>query len=52
MKYAVQIGSGVIIFTASFIKIGSSIQTLMGKDKKTYIKARAKTFLIFRKCEK
>jgi hypothetical protein len=30
MKYAVEIGSGVIIYIASFVKIGSVIQKLGG----------------------
>jgi hypothetical protein len=30
MKYAVEIGSGATIYIPSFIKIGSSIQKLMG----------------------
>jgi hypothetical protein len=29
MKYAVEIGSGAMIYTPSFIKSGSGIQTLM-----------------------
>jgi hypothetical protein len=30
MKYAVEMGSGAVIYTPSFIKIGSGIQKLMG----------------------
>jgi hypothetical protein len=30
MKYALEMGSGAIIYIPSFIKIGSGIQTLMG----------------------
>jgi hypothetical protein len=30
MKYAVEMGSGAVICTPSFIKIGSDIQKLMG----------------------
>jgi hypothetical protein len=30
MKYAVEMGSGAMIYISSFIKIGSGIQTLMG----------------------
>jgi hypothetical protein len=30
MKYAVEMGSGAMIYIPSFIKIGSSIQMLMG----------------------
>jgi hypothetical protein len=31
MKYAVEMGSGAMIYTPSFIKIGSGIQKLMGR---------------------
>jgi hypothetical protein len=31
MKYAVQMCSGVMIYTPSFIKIGSAIQKFMGE---------------------
>jgi hypothetical protein len=30
MKYAVEMGSGVIVYIPSFIKIGAGIQKLMG----------------------
>jgi hypothetical protein len=30
MKYAVEMGSGAMLYTPSFIKIGSGIQKLMG----------------------
>jgi hypothetical protein len=30
MKYAVEMGSGAVIYVPSFIKIDSGIQTLMG----------------------
>jgi hypothetical protein len=30
MKYAVEIGSGVMVYIPSFIKIGSEFQKLMG----------------------
>jgi hypothetical protein len=30
MKYAVEMGSGAMIYIPSFIKIGSGIQTLIG----------------------
>jgi hypothetical protein len=33
MKYAVEMGSGAIIYIPSFIKIGSGIQKLMGGSK-------------------
>jgi hypothetical protein len=32
MKYAVEAGSGVMIYIPSFIKIGSGIQKLIGGD--------------------
>jgi hypothetical protein len=31
MKYAVEMGSGAMIYIPSFIKIGSGIQKLMGR---------------------
>jgi hypothetical protein len=31
MKYAVEMGSGAMIYVPSFIKIGSDIQKLMGR---------------------
>jgi hypothetical protein len=31
MKYAVEMGSGAMIYTPSFMKITSTIQKLMGK---------------------
>jgi hypothetical protein len=30
MKYAVEMGSGAVVYVPSFIKIGSGIQNLMG----------------------
>jgi hypothetical protein len=36
MKYAVEIGSGAMIYIPSFIKIGSAIQKLMGRDTQTH----------------
>jgi hypothetical protein len=30
MKYAVEMGSGAMVYISSFIKIGSGIQNLMG----------------------
>jgi hypothetical protein len=30
MKYAIEMGSGAMIYIASFIKIGSGIQKLIG----------------------
>jgi hypothetical protein len=31
MKYAVEMGSGAVMYIPSFIKIGSSIQNLVGE---------------------
>jgi hypothetical protein len=31
MEYVIELGSGVMIYMPSFIKIGSRIQTLMGR---------------------
>jgi hypothetical protein len=35
MKYAVEMGSGAMICTPGFIKIGSGIQKLVGEDTQT-----------------
>jgi hypothetical protein len=35
MKYAVEMGSGAMMYIPSFIKIGSGIQTLIGGDTHT-----------------
>jgi hypothetical protein len=35
MKYAVEMGSGAIIYIPSFIKINSAIQKLIGGDTQT-----------------
>jgi hypothetical protein len=35
MKYAIEMGSGAMIYIASFIKIGSGIQKLVTGDKQT-----------------
>jgi hypothetical protein len=32
MKYAVEMGSGAVIYIQSFIRIGSGIQKLMGRS--------------------
>jgi hypothetical protein len=37
MKYVVEMGSVVMIYIPSFIKIGSVIQKLMGGDIQTHI---------------
>jgi hypothetical protein len=31
MKYAVEMGSGAMVYIPSFIKIGSGIETLIGR---------------------
>jgi hypothetical protein len=36
MKYAVEMGSGAMIYIPSFIKIGSVIQKLTGGDSQTH----------------
>jgi hypothetical protein len=36
MKYAVEMGSGAMIYIPSFIKIGSGIQKLIGGDSQTH----------------
>jgi hypothetical protein len=36
MKYAVEMGSGAMIYIPSFIKIGSGIQNLIGGDSQTH----------------
>jgi hypothetical protein len=36
MKYAVEMGSVVMMYVPSFIKIGSGIQTIMGGGGYTY----------------
>jgi hypothetical protein len=36
MKYAAEMGSGAMIYIPSFIKIGSGIQKLTGRDSQTH----------------
>jgi hypothetical protein len=36
MKYAVEMGSGDMIYVPNFIKIGSAIQKLIEEDTQTY----------------
>jgi hypothetical protein len=36
MKYAAEMGSGVMIYISSFMKIGSGIQKLIRGDKQTH----------------
>jgi hypothetical protein len=38
MKYAVEMGSGAMIYIPGFIKIDSDIQKLLGKDTHTQSK--------------
>jgi hypothetical protein len=35
MKYAVEVGSGAMIYASSFMKIGSPIQKLINGDSQT-----------------
>jgi hypothetical protein len=36
VNYAVEMGSGVVIYIPSFIKIGSGVQKLIGGDTQTH----------------
>jgi hypothetical protein len=36
MKYAVEMGSGAMIYIPSFIKVGSAIQMLIRRDSQTH----------------
>jgi hypothetical protein len=36
MKYAIEMGSGAIIYIPSFIKISSAIQNFMGRNTRTH----------------
>jgi hypothetical protein len=36
MKYAAEMGSGIMIYISSFIKIGSGIQKLIRRNKQTH----------------
>jgi hypothetical protein len=47
MKYAVEMGSGVMINTPSFVKIGSVIQNLIGGDSQTQNADRISLFLFY-----
>jgi hypothetical protein len=46
MKYAVEMGSGAMIYIPSFIYIGSSIQTLMGGDTHIHRGSHKPTFIL------
>jgi hypothetical protein len=39
LKYAVEMGSGAIVYIPSFIKIGSGIQKFIRRDTHTYTQA-------------
>jgi hypothetical protein len=43
MKYAVEMGSGAMIYIPSFVKIGSGIQKLLGGHKQDRLKPYIKT---------
>jgi hypothetical protein len=48
MKYAVEMGSGAILYVPNFIKIGSSTEKLMGKrgtDTQTAWRPHKPTFI-------
>jgi hypothetical protein len=46
MKYAVEMGSGAMIYIPSFIKIGSAIRKLMGEgDTQTEWRSHKPTFI-------
>jgi hypothetical protein len=49
MKYAVEMGSGAIMYIASFIKTGSGIQKLMGKIHRH--RQHKPTFILFQNKE-
>jgi hypothetical protein len=51
MKYAVEMGSGGMIYIPSFIKTGSGIQKLIGGDTHTEHAARITLILFFRNKE-
>jgi hypothetical protein len=46
MKYAIEMGSGAMIYVPSFIKIGSGIQKLIGGDTQTHRQERERISLI------
>jgi F0F1-type ATP synthase alpha subunit len=46
MKYAVEMGSGAMIYIPSFIKIGSGIQKLILGNSQTDKRARARSTVI------
>jgi hypothetical protein len=52
MKYAVEMGSGTMIYIQSFIKIGSGIQKLMGADMQTHSKVISLAYIYFFKIRK
>jgi hypothetical protein len=52
MKYAVEMGSGSIIYVPSFIKIGSGIQNLNGGIHRNTDSMRTAGLLLFFKIKK
>jgi hypothetical protein len=48
MKYAVEIGSGAMIYIPSFIKIGSAIEKLIGGIHRQHGDHRRLTFIFFK----
>jgi hypothetical protein len=52
MKYAVEMGSGTIIYIPSFIKIGAGIRKLIGWDTQTHRKGGDRLSLFFFKIKK
>jgi hypothetical protein len=47
MKYGVEIGSGVMTYTPSLIKIGSGIQKLIGRDSQTDSMVTSQAYFFF-----
>jgi hypothetical protein len=47
MKYAVEMGSGTMIYVPSFTKIGSTIQKLIGRDTQTAWRSYTPIFMYF-----
>jgi hypothetical protein len=47
MKYAVGMGSGVMIYIPSFVKIGSGIQKFMGGDANTDTNSKVISLVLF-----
>jgi hypothetical protein len=45
MKYDVEMGSSVVTYLSSFVKIGSSIQRLIGRDTQTTLRLHRHIFI-------